>query len=166
MKNFYLSGKVHFLSCVGEFHSFVVGGCCSQGLQLKFHEQPKKGNYTVSIHRYDSSINGTQAPFPFRFIPIFKVANFFSLVYQKAHFFIHTQKRDSSYDFSNDVAMKRMRDNNKDCDFVTESPFSQSSPLSRVEESPNHGILTPREVRVSFNENPVDNGSQFAAGLI
>ncbi|KAK4718586.1 hypothetical protein R3W88_016924 [Solanum pinnatisectum] len=55
--------------------------------------------------------------------------------------------------------MKRMRDNNKDFDFVTESPFSQSSPLSRVEESPNHGVLMPREVRVSFNENLADNGS-------
>lgn len=67
--------------------------------------------------------------------------------------------RDSSYDFSNDAAMKRMKDNNKDFDFVTESPFSQTSPLSRVEESPNHGVLTPREVRVSFNENRTGNGS-------
>ncbi|KAJ8538231.1 hypothetical protein K7X08_014771 [Anisodus acutangulus] len=62
--------------------------------------------------------------------------------------------RDSSYDFSNDAAMKRMQDN-KDFDFITESPYSQPSPLSRVEESPpnNHGVLTRREVRVSFNEN-------------
>ncbi|CAN4094041.1 unnamed protein product [Withania somnifera] len=67
--------------------------------------------------------------------------------------------RDSSYDFSNDAAMKRMKDNNKNFDFVTESPFSQPSPLSRIEESPNHGVLTPREVRVSFNENLTGNGS-------
>ncbi|XP_049390473.1 mechanosensitive ion channel protein 8-like [Solanum stenotomum] len=67
--------------------------------------------------------------------------------------------RDSSYDFSNDAAMKRMRENSKDFDFVTESPFSQPSPLSRVEESPNHGVHTPGEVRVSFNENLAGNGS-------
>uniref|UniRef100_M1C1S5 Uncharacterized protein n=1 Tax=Solanum tuberosum TaxID=4113 RepID=M1C1S5_SOLTU len=67
--------------------------------------------------------------------------------------------RDSSYDFSNDAAMKRMRDDIKDFDFVTESPFSWSSPLSRVEESPNHGVLTPREVRVSFNRNLASNVS-------
>ncbi|XP_060199885.1 mechanosensitive ion channel protein 6-like [Lycium barbarum] len=70
--------------------------------------------------------------------------------------------RDSSYDFSNDAAMKRMRDNhnNKDFDFATESPFSQPSPLSRVEESPpnSHGVLTPRDVRVSFNDNLNGNG--------
>ncbi|KAG5630148.1 hypothetical protein H5410_001865 [Solanum commersonii] len=65
--------------------------------------------------------------------------------------------RDSNYDFSNEATMKRMRDNNKDFDFVMESPFSQPSSLSRVEESPNHGVLTPREVRVSFNENLADN---------
>ncbi|KAH0731509.1 hypothetical protein KY289_002697 [Solanum tuberosum] len=67
--------------------------------------------------------------------------------------------RDSSYDFSNDAAMKRMRDNIKDFDFVTESPFSWESQLSRVEESPNHGILRSREVRVSFNRNLASNGS-------
>ncbi|KAJ8540839.1 hypothetical protein K7X08_001655 [Anisodus acutangulus] len=69
--------------------------------------------------------------------------------------------RDSSYDFSNDAAMKRMQDN-KDFDFITESPYSQPSPLSMVEESPpnNHGVLTRREVRVSFNENRnIGNGS-------
>ncbi|KAH0720969.1 hypothetical protein KY284_005999 [Solanum tuberosum] len=53
--------------------------------------------------------------------------------------------------------MKRMRDNNKDFDFVTELPFSQPSPLSRVEDNPNHGVLTPREVRVFFNENLAGN---------
>ncbi|CAN4123044.1 unnamed protein product [Withania somnifera] len=67
--------------------------------------------------------------------------------------------RDSSYDFSNDAAMKRMKDNSKDFDFITESPFSQPSPLSRVEESPNHGVLTPREVRVSFNDKLTGSGS-------
>ncbi|PHU21042.1 Mechanosensitive ion channel protein 6 [Capsicum chinense] len=67
--------------------------------------------------------------------------------------------RDSSYDFSNDAVMKRMKDSSKDFDFITESPFSQTSPLSRVEESPNRGALTPREVRVSFNENRTGNGS-------
>ncbi|KAG5604905.1 hypothetical protein H5410_026397 [Solanum commersonii] len=55
--------------------------------------------------------------------------------------------------------MKCMRDNIKDFDFVTKSRFSQSSPVSRVEESPNHDILTSREVRASFNENLADNGS-------
>ena len=39
--------------------------------------------------------------------------------------------RDSNCDFSNDSVMKRMRKNNKDFNFVTKSPFSQSSPLSR-----------------------------------
>ncbi|CAA2986613.1 mechanosensitive ion channel 6-like [Olea europaea subsp. europaea] len=63
--------------------------------------------------------------------------------------------RDSSYDFSNDAVM-RAAANNKDFDFVTESP------LSRIAESPsiNHGQLTPKEVRVSFN----DNTSETAAG--
>ncbi|KAH0653236.1 hypothetical protein KY289_030914 [Solanum tuberosum] len=51
--------------------------------------------------------------------------------------------------------MKRMRDNNKDFDFVTKSSFSQPSPLSRVEDTP----TTPREVRVSFSENLAGNGS-------
>ncbi|KAH0766574.1 hypothetical protein KY290_002518 [Solanum tuberosum] len=55
--------------------------------------------------------------------------------------------------------MKRMRDNIKDFNFVTESPFSWSSPLSRVEEIPNHGVLTSRKVRVSFNRNLASNGS-------
>nr|XP_016470246.1 PREDICTED: mechanosensitive ion channel protein 6-like [Nicotiana tabacum] len=70
--------------------------------------------------------------------------------------------RDSSYDFSNDAFMRAQRDNNnnKDFDFITESPFSQRSPLSRVlEESPNRGVLTPRDVRVSFNENRNGHGS-------
>ncbi|XP_009767353.1 mechanosensitive ion channel protein 6-like [Nicotiana sylvestris] len=73
--------------------------------------------------------------------------------------------RDSSYDFSSDAFMRAQRDNNnnnnnKDFDFITESPFSQRSPLSRVlEESPNRGVLTPRDVRVSFNENRNGHGS-------
>ncbi|KAL2528932.1 mechanosensitive ion channel protein 6-like [Forsythia ovata] len=39
--------------------------------------------------------------------------------------------------------------NNKDFDFITEYP------LSRIAESPstNYGQLTPKEVRVSFNDN-------------
>ncbi|KAG5581891.1 hypothetical protein H5410_052518 [Solanum commersonii] len=60
--------------------------------------------------------------------------------------------------------MKSMRDNNKDFDFVTESPFSQLSPLSRVEESPNHDVLTPREVWISFNENLA--GNELVIGLV
>lgn len=54
--------------------------------------------------------------------------------------------RGSSYDFSNDTT-------NKDFDFITESPVSQGSPLSRIVESPNRGQVSPKEVRVSFNEN-------------
>ncbi|KAL2522290.1 Mechanosensitive ion channel protein 6 [Forsythia ovata] len=62
--------------------------------------------------------------------------------------------RDSSYDFSNDPVM-RAAANNKDFDFVTESP------LSRIAESPstNHGLLTPKEVRVSFNDNTADTAA-------
>ncbi|CAI9117010.1 OLC1v1018316C1 [Oldenlandia corymbosa var. corymbosa] len=58
--------------------------------------------------------------------------------------------RDSSYDFSNDAAMRAIANNNKDFDFGTESP-----PLSRIAESSptNYGQVTPRDVRVSFNEN-------------
>lgn len=64
--------------------------------------------------------------------------------------------RDSSYDFSNDAVMS-VAASSKDFDFVTESPASQQSPsaLSRIPESPpanTYGQLTPREVRVSFNE--------------
>ncbi|XP_009796800.1 mechanosensitive ion channel protein 6 [Nicotiana tabacum] len=58
--------------------------------------------------------------------------------------------RDSSYDFTNDDVMKEQWNSNKDFDFVTESP------LSRVnEESPNNGggVLTPRDVKVSFNDH-------------
>ncbi|XP_009630158.1 mechanosensitive ion channel protein 6-like [Nicotiana tomentosiformis] len=58
--------------------------------------------------------------------------------------------RDSSYDFTNDDVMKEQWSSNKDFDFVTESP------LSRVnEESPNNGggVLTPRDVKVSFNDH-------------
>lgn len=54
--------------------------------------------------------------------------------------------RGSSYDFSNDTT-------NKDFDFITESPVSRGSPLSRIVESPNRGQVSPKEVRVSFNEN-------------
>lgn len=63
--------------------------------------------------------------------------------------------RDSSYDFSHDAAMKAKSSNsNKGFDFITESPPSQQrSPLSRVAESPNLGQISPKEVRVSFNEN-------------
>ncbi|KAA8537466.1 hypothetical protein F0562_027074 [Nyssa sinensis] len=56
--------------------------------------------------------------------------------------------RDSSYDFSND-AMKVA----KEFDFVTDSPLSQCSQgLSRIPESPSYGQVSPKEVRVSFNE--------------
>ncbi|GKA05467.1 mechanosensitive ion channel protein 6-like protein, partial [Tanacetum coccineum] len=58
--------------------------------------------------------------------------------------------RDSSYDFSND--------GNK-FDFGTsDSPSPQQSPgLPRISESPNnYGILTPKEVRVSFHEEVVE----------
>ncbi|CAK9187923.1 unnamed protein product [Ilex paraguariensis] len=58
--------------------------------------------------------------------------------------------RDSSYDFSNDATAAKV---GKEFDFVkTDSPLSQRSPLSRIAESPNHGQLSAREVRVSFNE--------------
>ncbi|CAI9753365.1 unnamed protein product [Fraxinus pennsylvanica] len=62
--------------------------------------------------------------------------------------------RDSSYDFSNDAVM-RAAANNKDFDFVTESP------LSRIAESPstNYGQLTPKEVRVSFNDNKAETAA-------
>ncbi|KAK6115183.1 hypothetical protein DH2020_007452 [Rehmannia glutinosa] len=62
--------------------------------------------------------------------------------------------RDSSYDFSNDAVM-RAAANSKDFDFVTESPLSQRSPLSKIPESPNTYSFgqTPRDVRVSFHEN-------------
>ncbi|KAK6118841.1 hypothetical protein DH2020_047408 [Rehmannia glutinosa] len=61
---------------------------------------------------------------------------------------------DSSYDFSNDAVM-RAAANSKDFDFVTESPLSQRSPLSKIPESPNTYSFgqTPRDVRVSFHEN-------------
>ncbi|CAI9758020.1 unnamed protein product [Fraxinus pennsylvanica] len=59
--------------------------------------------------------------------------------------------RDSSYDFSNDVVM-RAAANNENFDFITESP------LSRIAESPstNYGQMTPREVRVPFNDNAAE----------
>ncbi|XP_057796959.1 mechanosensitive ion channel protein 8-like [Salvia miltiorrhiza] len=63
--------------------------------------------------------------------------------------------RDSSYDFSKDAVM-RPATSSKEFDFATESPASQQSPLSRIPESPaannTYGQLTPREIRVSFNE--------------
>nr|GMD43533.1 mechanosensitive ion channel protein 6-like [Ipomoea batatas] len=55
--------------------------------------------------------------------------------------------RDSSYDFSNDAPAKAKTSNKGGFDFITESP------LSRVAESPNLGQISPKEVRVSFNEN-------------
>ncbi|PWA57559.1 mechanosensitive ion channel family protein [Artemisia annua] len=58
--------------------------------------------------------------------------------------------RDSSYDFSNDGSK---------FDFGTsDSPSPQQSPgLPRISESPNnYGILTPKEVRVSFHEEVVE----------
>lgn len=56
--------------------------------------------------------------------------------------------RYSSYDFSND-------NSNKDLDFTTDpSPASQRSlGLSKIVESPNYGQVSPREVKVLFNEN-------------
>ncbi|KAK9062925.1 hypothetical protein SSX86_020115 [Deinandra increscens subsp. villosa] len=56
--------------------------------------------------------------------------------------------RDSSYDFTND---------GEKFDFVTSNTTSpqQSPALSRIPESPNnYGILTPKDVRVSFHEEP------------
>ncbi|XP_071703540.1 mechanosensitive ion channel protein 6-like [Rutidosis leptorrhynchoides] len=58
--------------------------------------------------------------------------------------------RDASYDFSND---------NDKFDFGTsDTPSPQQSPaLSRIAESPNnYGILTPKEVRVSFHEEVIE----------
>ncbi|KAL3505446.1 hypothetical protein ACH5RR_035287 [Cinchona calisaya] len=72
--------------------------------------------------------------------------------------------RDSSYDFSNDAAMRAIANNNKDFDFVTESPT-----LSRIPESPNnYGQITPKGVRVSFNGNaadPVRRRSNASGGI-
>ncbi|XP_052202971.1 mechanosensitive ion channel protein 8-like isoform X1 [Diospyros lotus] len=53
--------------------------------------------------------------------------------------------RDSSYDFSNDL-MKPGRE----FDFPADSP--SAGELSKIAESPGHGQLTPRGVKVSFNE--------------
>ncbi|KAI7745939.1 hypothetical protein M8C21_010613 [Ambrosia artemisiifolia] len=58
--------------------------------------------------------------------------------------------RDSSYDFSND---------NDKFDFITSNSASpqQSPALSRIAESPNnYGILTPKDVRVSFKEEVIE----------
>ncbi|CAH9073411.1 unnamed protein product [Cuscuta epithymum] len=57
--------------------------------------------------------------------------------------------RDSSYDFSNDAAIKANSKARSNADF----DFMSESPLSRVAESPTVGQISPREVRVSFNEN-------------
>ncbi|MFS8006504.1 putative mechanosensitive ion channel MscS, LSM domain superfamily [Helianthus anomalus] len=63
----------------------------------------------------------------------------------------HTQSsnkvwRDSSYDFSND---------NDKFDFITSPQLSPA--LSRIAESPNnYGILTPKDVRVSFHEEVIE----------
>ncbi|KAL6995927.1 hypothetical protein U1Q18_006061 [Sarracenia purpurea var. burkii] len=72
--------------------------------------------------------------------------------------------RDSSYDFSND-AVKVPRG----FDFGADSPLSQCSPtgLSGIAESPSHGQFTPRDVRVSFNEDaaePVHRRSNVSGG--
>lgn len=80
--------------------------------------------------------------------------------------------RDSSYDFSNDAAMRSIANNSKDFDFAAESPFSQRSPLSKIAESPNvyEQQATPRDIRVSFNESVTDpvrrrsNASDFLGG--
>ncbi|CAK9178372.1 unnamed protein product [Ilex paraguariensis] len=61
---------------------------------------------------------------------------------------------DSSYDFSNDVTLARVA---REFDFTTDSPLSQRSPLSRIPESPNYGQVSPREVRVSFNETTTES---------
>lgn len=58
--------------------------------------------------------------------------------------------RDSSYDFTND---------NEKFDFLTsDTPSPQQSPaLSRIPESPNnYGMLTPKEVRVSFHDEVIE----------
>lgn len=80
--------------------------------------------------------------------------------------------RDSSYDFSNDAAMRSIANNSRDFDFAAESPFSQRSPLSKIAESPNvyEQQATPRDIRVSFNESVTDpirrrsNASDFIGG--
>ncbi|XP_076948523.1 mechanosensitive ion channel protein 6-like [Bidens hawaiensis] len=64
--------------------------------------------------------------------------------------------RDSSYDFSND---------GDKFDFITSDSASpqQSPTLSRIAESPspnNYGILTPKDVRVSFHEEVVEPPQQ------
>ncbi|KAK4490243.1 hypothetical protein RD792_000903 [Penstemon davidsonii] len=69
--------------------------------------------------------------------------------------------RDSSYDFRNDAVMKAAA-KSEDFDFISESPLSHNSQLSKIPESPsvtNYGQLTPRGVRVSFKESiePVAN---------
>ncbi|KAI3797022.1 hypothetical protein L1987_39712 [Smallanthus sonchifolius] len=58
--------------------------------------------------------------------------------------------RDSSYDFSND---------SDQFDFITSAAASpqQSPALSRIAESPNnYGVLTPKDVRVSFHEEVIE----------
>ncbi|XP_047322727.1 mechanosensitive ion channel protein 6-like [Impatiens glandulifera] len=60
---------------------------------------------------------------------------------------------DSSFDFSNDAArvLKEF-----EMGISSASPPSSSGGLSKIAESPSYGQLTPREVRVSFNETMVD----------
>ncbi|XAR64230.1 hypothetical protein NMG60_11024495 [Bertholletia excelsa] len=72
--------------------------------------------------------------------------------------------RDSSYDFTNDAAASKI---SREFDFVNDSPISQCSRggLSRIVESPGYGQLTPRDVKVSFNDavsEPVQRRSNAA----
>ncbi|KAD7480350.1 hypothetical protein E3N88_03486 [Mikania micrantha] len=75
--------------------------------------------------------------------------------------------RDSSYDFTNDGDKFDFR--------TSDTPSPELSPaLSRIPESPNnYGILTPKEVRVSFHEEVIEpqpvrqrsnGGSRIAGG--
>lgn len=66
-----------------------------------------------------------------------------------AHQKVNTVWRGSSYDFSQVAAAKGIGD----FGFVSDTPSPQRSPLSKIPESPNtYGVLSPRDVRVSFNE--------------
>ncbi|KAL4579028.1 hypothetical protein LXL04_015163 [Taraxacum kok-saghyz] len=62
----------------------------------------------------------------------------------------NTVWRESSYDFS--------KDGDKFDFFTSNTPSPQQSPaLSRIAESPNHyGMLTPKEVRVSFHDEVIE----------
>ncbi|KAG9149037.1 hypothetical protein Leryth_010648 [Lithospermum erythrorhizon] len=92
--------------------------------------------------------------------------------------------RDASYDFTNDPSPPRKEnartsgengggsgnggDNVKDFGFMPVGASPERSNLSRITESPNYGELTPREVRVSFNDNvgvePVRRRSNLGGG--